>query len=75
MYLKGSGRGLILSSYSSICLKGLRKITETFRDNRSSDRDLNPEPLEYEAAVLTTRPRRSVGRFVLVTYPLGLSLL
>jgi hypothetical protein len=30
------------------------------RDSRFPDKDLNPEPLEYEAGVLTTRPRRSV---------------
>jgi hypothetical protein len=29
-------------------------------DSRYSGRDLNPGPPEYEAAVLTTRPRRSI---------------
>jgi hypothetical protein len=29
-------------------------------DSRSPGRDLNPGPLEYEAGVLSTQPRRSV---------------
>lgn len=34
---------------------------ETNQDNRSSDQDLYPGHSEYEAEVLTIRPRRSVG--------------
>jgi hypothetical protein len=30
------------------------------QDSRSPSRDLNPEPREYAAGVLTTNPRRSV---------------
>jgi hypothetical protein len=37
------------------------KTTKNFsQDSRSPGRDLNPEPPECEAGVLTTRPRRSV---------------
>jgi hypothetical protein len=36
-------------------------LRDTFRqDSRSLGRDLNLRPFKYEAAVLTTRPRRSV---------------
>jgi hypothetical protein len=31
------------------------------QDSRSSGRDLNPGPPEYELGVVTTRPRRSVN--------------
>jgi hypothetical protein len=34
--------------------------TKIFEDSRSPGRDLNFEPSEYEAGVLTTRPRCSV---------------
>jgi hypothetical protein len=50
--MEGSGRG-----YTSICLKGLRKITKTCQDSRlraeiwTRER---PPPPEYEAGVLTT---------------------
>jgi hypothetical protein len=44
-----------------ICLEGLRKTTKNLsQDSRSPGRDLNPGPPEYEAGVLTTRPRRLV---------------
>jgi hypothetical protein len=52
MNWKGFGRSdrdLILRHYPGIHLEGL---------SRSPGRDLNPEPSEYEAGVLTTRPRR-----------------
>jgi hypothetical protein len=59
--LEGSGCGLILRCYTSICLEGLRKITKKLsQDSRSPVRDLNPGPRKYEAEVLTIRPRRSV---------------
>jgi hypothetical protein len=47
--------------YTGIRLEGLRKNHEKLsQDSRSPGRDLNPEPPEYEAGVLTTQPRRSV---------------
>jgi hypothetical protein len=50
-----------LNYYPGSCLEGLRKSTKTLSlDSRSPGRDLNLGPPEYEAAVLTTRPRRSV---------------
>jgi hypothetical protein len=58
--VKGKGRGLILRYYPGICLEGLRKQRKTCQDRRSSGPDLNLEHPEYEAGVLTTRPRRSV---------------
>jgi hypothetical protein len=36
------------------------KNNENIQDSRSPGLDLKPEPPEYEAGVLTTRPRRSV---------------
>jgi hypothetical protein len=49
--------------YLGICLEGLRKTTKNLSQvSRSPGRDLNPGPPEYEAGVLTTRPRRSVPR-------------
>jgi hypothetical protein len=58
--VKGSGRGLI-RYHPSIFLEVLSKTTKTLsQDSRSSDRELNPGPPEYEAAMITTRPRRSV---------------
>jgi hypothetical protein len=61
---KGSGRKRTrhnLKYYPGIHLEGLRKTTEILtHDSRSPGRDLNPEPPEYEAGLLTTRPRRSV---------------
>lgn len=35
-------------------------MTNLSQDTRSLGRDLNPEPLEYEARVVTTWQRRSV---------------
>jgi hypothetical protein len=48
-----------LRHYPSICLRVLRKTTKYLcQDTRSSGRHLNRDRLEYEAGVLTTRPRR-----------------
>jgi hypothetical protein len=56
---EGSGRDLILRYYSDIRLEGLRKTTQDLgQDFRSPGRDLNWRSLEYEAGVLSTRPRR-----------------
>jgi hypothetical protein len=61
MNLKGYARKLSppnLRSYPGICLEGLRKTTKTLiQDSRSQGRDLNPVPPEYEAGLLTIRPR------------------
>jgi hypothetical protein len=47
-----------------IRLKGLSKSTKNLsQDTRSPGRDGNPEPLEYKARMLTTRPRRLVGTY------------
>jgi hypothetical protein len=48
--LDRSGRGLILMYYPGICLKGLRTTTKNSG---------HPGPPEYEAGVLSNRPRRS----------------
>jgi hypothetical protein len=43
------------------CLEGLRKFTKDVSlDSRLLGRDLNSGPLDYEAGVLTTHPRRTV---------------
>jgi hypothetical protein len=43
--------------YPGICLERLKKTMKTLsQDSRSPGRDLNPEPPEYEARVLTTLP-------------------
>jgi hypothetical protein len=50
-----------LRRYSRIRLEGLRNTTKNIsQDSWSPGRDLNPEPPEYEARVLATRPRRSI---------------
>jgi hypothetical protein len=60
-YLEGSGRGLILKYYHGTRLEGLRTSTKTICDDSwRPGRNFNPGPFEYEAGVLTTRPRRSV---------------
>lgn len=58
--MKGSGRGQIKVSIPA--LSGRTEYTMNFfsMSNRSPGRELNPVPLEYEAVVLTTQPRRSV---------------
>jgi hypothetical protein len=56
--VEGSCRDLILRCYPSICLGELRNGTRDLtEDSRSADPDLNLGPPEYEARVLTTRPR------------------
>jgi hypothetical protein len=60
MNLKGYGTKLSwpnLRYYPAICLEGLKKTMKTLsQDKRSSGRDLESGPPEYEAGVLTTRP-------------------
>jgi hypothetical protein len=51
--LEGSARGLMLRYSPGIRLEGLRKTTKKPLDSRS----LGREPTEYEAGVLTSRPR------------------
>jgi hypothetical protein len=59
--LEGSGRDRILRYYPGMALEGLGKIRKNVsQDSRSLGRDLNAEPPEYEAGVLTTGPRRSM---------------
>jgi hypothetical protein len=59
--LEVGGRGLSFKLLSSIRLEERKENTKILsQDNRSPGRDLNPVPPEYEAGVLTTRPRRSV---------------
>jgi hypothetical protein len=72
--LEGSCRGLILRKYFSIRLEVLRKITKNLsQDSRFPCLYLNPGLPEYEAGVLTTRPRRSVpAMFAGLMYPQGL---
>jgi hypothetical protein len=64
MNWKGCGRKrswLILRYHPGIRLDGLRKtMTKISSDSRFPERDMNPGPPEYEAGVLTNRPRRSV---------------
>jgi hypothetical protein len=56
--LEGSCRGTILRLYSGIRPERQSKTTKNLnQDGLSSNRDLNPGPLEYER-VLTSRPRR-----------------
>jgi hypothetical protein len=59
--LEGSFRGIILRYYPGIGLEELRKTTKNLnQDSRFPGRDLKPGPTEYEAGVLTTRPRLSI---------------
>jgi hypothetical protein len=59
--LERSGRDIILRYYLNIRMEGLWKTTKNIsRDTWFSGRDLNPESIEYESRVSTTRPRRSV---------------
>jgi hypothetical protein len=52
---------LILRYYPGICLERLRQtIKNLSEDSLTPGRDLNPDPPEYEARVLTTWPQRSV---------------
>jgi hypothetical protein len=62
--LEGSGRGLNVLSWNSP--GGTKENHENLsQDRQSQGRDLNLEPSEYEAGVLTTGSRRSVS---LATY-------
>jgi hypothetical protein len=62
--LEGSGSNLIFRYYPGMSLEVLRKSTNNLsQDGLSPYRDLNPEPPEYEAGVLTTRPRRLIRRW------------
>jgi hypothetical protein len=55
--VEGNGYDLILRYYPGICLEGLRKTTKCLgQDSWSLGQDLNPEPPEYEAGMLTIRP-------------------
>jgi hypothetical protein len=66
----GSGHGLILRYYPSICMEGLRKTTKTLtHDSWSTDRDLNQGAPKYEAGVLTALPLCSVQHHVFA--PIG----
>jgi hypothetical protein len=49
-----------LRYYFDIRLDRLNKTTTSVRRAGLRGRDLTPVPVEYEAGVLTTRPRRSV---------------
>jgi hypothetical protein len=52
-----SGRVLLLRSYPSICLDGLRKTTKKLsQDSCCLGQDLEPGLSKYEAGVLTFRP-------------------
>jgi hypothetical protein len=46
-----------------------KNVENLSQDNRYPDWDLNPEHSEYEARVLSSRPRRSVEGVVVVTTP------
>jgi hypothetical protein len=65
-----------LRHYPGIYLKRLRKIMEKLsQDRRSPDRDFKPGPPEYEAGMLTTRPRLPVRVFFKLTSEDKLKLL
>jgi hypothetical protein len=63
--VEGSGRGLILRYYPSICLGSEKTHENLSQDSQSPGRDFNPGPPEYEAGVLTARTRRSVKRRII----------
>jgi hypothetical protein len=59
--MKRSGRGLILMYCPVISLEGLLKTKKNLiHDSRSPERGINPGVPDYEAGVLTTRPRHSI---------------
>jgi hypothetical protein len=67
--LEGRGRGIIWGYYSGIRPEELWKTTTNLSQNSlSPGRDFNPGPPEYEAGVLTTRPRRSVKVMHILTF-------
>jgi hypothetical protein len=51
---------LILRYYPRIRLEGLGKTAKPLQDSRTPGPDLKPEPPEYEAGVLITRPQHTV---------------
>jgi hypothetical protein len=51
-----------LGYYSSIYPKILKKLRNLSQDSRNPCKDLEPDPLEYEARVLITRAPRSIDR-------------
>jgi hypothetical protein len=56
-----------LRYYPGIWLEGLMKTTKNLHhDSRSPGRGLNHGPHEYEAGMLHTRPRSSVGHLMLL---------
>jgi hypothetical protein len=56
-----SGHGPNLRYYPGLCLEVLSKNTRNLsQDSQSLGRELDPGPPEYNAGVLTTRPRHSV---------------
>jgi hypothetical protein len=61
--LKGYGRKQSWPNsrhYPGICVEGLRKATKNLSQNSPSPgQNINPEPPEHEAGVLTTESRRS----------------
>jgi hypothetical protein len=64
---KGLWPNLKKAYYLGIRLEGLRKTAKPPRDDsRSPGRDFNPGSPEYEAVVLTTRPRRPVLNLIKV---------
>jgi hypothetical protein len=57
--LEGSGSGLVLSYCAEIRLEEMKNATNNFiQYSLSEGRNFNPGAPEYEARVLTTRPRR-----------------
>jgi hypothetical protein len=59
--VEGSGHCLILRHVRYLP-GGNEKTTKSLsQDSWSPGRDLNPEPAEYEAGILTTGPRRLVS--------------
>jgi hypothetical protein len=59
--VEGSGRGLILRSYKSICMEGVQKTTKNVcQDSYSPWRDLKQGPPEHEAGILPTESQRSL---------------
>jgi hypothetical protein len=57
-----SDRDLTVRHYPSIRLDRLRKFAKNLsQDSQSAARNFNPRTPEYEAGMLTTRLRHSVG--------------
>jgi hypothetical protein len=56
---EGGGRGQFLGYYPVIYLGGTKETRKKNSGRPVSNRDLNPGPPEYEAGVLTTRPRHT----------------